>query len=168
MTLRSKDIIRILPRLRRYALVLTRHSHDAEDLVQDSLLRAHERPPALRGQSPTAWAMSVLHNAFVDQARKRSSTAKREAAFASLMPQFVDAPQERTVRLNQLLRAFMDLPLEQREALHLVAIEGHSYAEAAGILDIPLGTLMSRLGRARAALRALEEQRPHLQVVRKR
>ena len=67
------------------------------------------------------------------------------------------APQEHHVRLAQLQKSFMALPEDQRAALHLVAIEGLTYLEAAGTLGIPLGTLMSRLGRARAALRALED-----------
>src|SRR3954454_24654349 len=67
------------------------------------------------------------------------------------------ADQESSVRLQQVRQAFLNLPEEQRAALHLVAIEGLSYQEAAGALGIPLGTLMSRIGRARAALRAFED-----------
>lgn len=151
-------MLALIPRLRRYARVLTRDAGDAEDLVQESLLRAHERPATFRKtEALGAWLMSILHNTFVDQYRARTASARREAAFAQLLPMSQDAPQEMTVRLAQLRRAFMDLPEEQRTALHLVAIEGLSYAEAASVLNIPQGTLMSRLGRARAALRALED-----------
>ena len=70
--------------------------------------------------------------------------------------QSLPAAQEHAVRLQQVRNAFFDLPEEQREALHLVAIEGLDYQAAAEVLGVPIGTLMSRIGRARAALRALE------------
>ena len=80
------------------------------------------------------------------------------------------ASQDHSVRLSQLREAFLALPEEQRSALHLVAIEGLSYAKAADVSGVPLGTLMSRIGRARAALREMEEGAPirarsHLRIV---
>ncbi|PTE18887.1 RNA polymerase subunit sigma, partial [Cereibacter changlensis JA139] len=75
------------------------------------------------------------------------------------------APQEDVVRLAQIRAAFFRLPEDQRAALHLVAIEGLSYPEAAKVLGVPQGTLMSRLARARAALRAFEDGAPHLKLV---
>jgi len=137
--------------------------------VQDALLRAYERRSTFRRDgNMRAWLLSILHNAFVDRARSRRSEAARAERAAELLPQLIDAPQDHAVRLAQVRQAFMSLPEEQRAALHLVAIEGLTYQEAAYTLSIPLGTLMSRIGRARAALRALEEEPrdlPSLRIV---
>ena len=81
-----------------------------------------------------------------------------------------DPPQDHVVRLAQIRQAFFDLPQDQRSALHLVAIEGLSYREAADALGVPLGTLMSRIGRARASLREAEatgpsRSRSHLRII---
>lgn len=163
-----RSLLHFLPRLRRYAQVLTRNVHDAEDLVQETLLKAHRQ--ADRGPRPETtggWLMSALHNTFIDQHRSRHASRRREADFFQLMPQTTDAPQEMVVRLAQLRRHLLDLPLEQREALHLVAIEGLSYGEAAALLGIPQGTLMSRLSRARAALKRMEDE-PRIYVVGER
>ena len=82
----------------------------------------------------------------------------------------MEAPQEHSVRLAQVREAFLNLPEEQRAALHLVAIEGLTYSEAAEAIGVPLGTLMSRIGRARAALRDMEDvssarTKSHLRIV---
>lgn len=162
------DVIGQLGALRRYARSLTRDPADAEDLVQDALLRAYERRSTFRsGANIRAWLLSILHNAFVDQARSRRSEARRLDQFAEIAPQAIEASQDHAVRLAQIREAFMDLSEEQRAALHLVTIEGLSYQVAADTLGITLGTLMSRIGRARAALRAIEEPggAPSLKVV---
>jgi len=154
----SFDLQPHLEPLRRYARVLTRGGHSADDLVQGALLRAYERRATFRaGADLRVWLMSILHNHFVDQSRARASSALREQAWAEASPS-VSLPQgEHVVRLDQLRRAFMALPADQREALHLMAVEGLSVAEAADILSIPAGTVMSRVGRARAALRHFED-----------
>ncbi|MGO4839215.1 sigma factor-like helix-turn-helix DNA-binding protein, partial [Rhizobiaceae sp. 2RAB30] len=101
--------------------------------------------------------------------RSRRAEATRIERAGYLAEASVDAPQEHSLRLTQLREAFLELGEEQRAALHLVAIEGLSYQEAADALGIPIGTLMSRIGRARAALRELEETAPpkvrHLRIV---
>lgn len=152
------DVLGQLGALRRYARSLTRDGADAEDLVQDTLLRAYERRATFRrGGNLRSWLLSVLHNVFVDGTRSRRSEAARIDHMAGLADLAQAAPQEHAVRLSQVRHAFLTLPEEQRAALHLVAIEGLSYQEAADTLSIPIGTLMSRIGRARAALRALED-----------
>src|SRR4051794_10065406 len=151
------DVIGLLAPLRRYAAVLTRDDTDAEDLVHDALVRAYERRHTFHPSGNLrAWLFSVLHNSFVDGQRRKALHAARvrDAADAA---DTAPPDQETSVRLQQIRRAFLDLPEDQRAALHLVAIEGLSYQEAAGSLGIPLGTLMSRLGRARSALRSFEE-----------
>jgi len=164
------DVLGQVGALRRYARSLTRDAVDAEDLVHDALVRAYERRGSFRpGGNIRAWLLSILHNAFIDGVRRRRSEAARIEETGRLGESALAAPQEHSVRLSQVRRAFIDLPEEQRAALHLVAIEGLSYQEAADALGIPLGTLMSRIGRARASLRELEDGVPvkgsHLKIV---
>lgn len=151
------DVMAQLPALRRYGLVLTRDPAEAEELVQEALLRAYEKRASFRLGSPLRpWLLSILHNRFVDGIRKRRAEQKLLTATVRLADTHEEPPQEHQIRLAQLRQRFLSLPEDQRTALHLVAIEGLSYQEAASTLGIPVGTLMSRLGRARAALRALE------------
>jgi RNA polymerase sigma factor (sigma-70 family) len=152
------DVIAQLAPLRRYARALTRDETHAEDLVHDALVRAYERRTTFRaGANLRTWLLSILHNTFVDGRRQREAELRREAETIHLAEITAPADQESSVRLQQIGRAFLTLPDEQRAVLHLVAIEGLPYKEAANALGIPIGTLISRLGRARAALRAFEE-----------
>ena len=149
-----------LPALRRYALSLTRSGGDAEDLVHDTLVRAIEREATFRaGGNLRGWLMSILHNLYIDRRRAGLSARGRDADLAaderSAPPSQLDS-----VRLAEVRRAFDMLPGEQREAMHLVTIEGLSYEEAAAVLGIPAGTVMSRISRAREALRRWESGPP--------
>ncbi|RWK54347.1 MAG: sigma-70 family RNA polymerase sigma factor [Mesorhizobium sp.] len=165
------DIIGQLGSLRRYARSLTRDSAEAEDLVHDALVRAYERRGTFRsGGNLRAWLLSIVHNAFIDGLRSRRSEAARVEQAGYLTDASMQAPQEHSVRLAQVREAFFKLPDEQRSALHLVAIEGLTYSQAAEASGVPLGTLMSRIGRARAALREMEDKLPahaksHLKIV---
>jgi len=155
------DVLGELSGLRRYARALTRNDIDAEDLVHDALVRAYEKRSSFRaGHELQVWLLSILHNVFVDGARARGAEARRLARAGELVERQLAPAQDHYVRLHQVRQAFIELPAEQRAALHLVAIEGLSYAEAAAALGIPVGTLMSRIARARAALRAVEEVEP--------
>jgi len=146
-----------LAALKRYALALTRDETEAEDLVHDAVLRAYEGRRSFRPDGDLKrWLFSVLHNTFISTRRSRRAQQKRIDTAADLAETETRAPQEASLRLIQIRAAFAALPDEQREVLHLVAIEGMAYGEAAEVLGVPLGTLMSRLGRARAALRAFE------------
>ena len=136
---------------------LTRDETQADDLVHDALVRAYEHRATFRaGANLRTWLLAILHNTFVDRWRQREAEWRREAEISRLAETTAPAEQESRIRLQQIGRAFLTLPDEQRAALHLVAIDGLPYNEAARALGIPIGTLMSRLGRARAALRALE------------
>ena len=163
------DVLGQLPVLRRYARVLTRDDTDAEDLVQDALLRAYERRGTFEAERGVrGWLLSILHNVFIDRRRSRHAEERRAGETLQLAETSAAPGQEHHVRLAQVRDAFLRLPEEQRAVLHLVAIEGLGYAEAARTLGIPQGTLMSRLSRARAALRSIEEggaMRGHLRVV---
>jgi RNA polymerase sigma factor (sigma-70 family) len=170
------DVIGLLGPLRRYARSLTRDETQAEDLVQDTLVRAYERHGSFRsGGNLRGWLLSILHNTFIDSRRRHTAEARRLEQAAAVADTAAPPEQESRVRLQQVQAAFLRLPDEQRAVLHLVAIEGLSYQEAADALGIPVGTLMSRLGRARAALRGFEagsdvsrpsqSKRPGLRIV---
>ncbi|NGO55073.1 sigma-70 family RNA polymerase sigma factor [Allomesorhizobium camelthorni] len=165
------DVIGQLAVLRRYARSLTRSDADAEDLVHDALVRAYERKSTFRqAGNLRTWLLSVLHNVFVDGYRSRHSATGRLEQAAVLAEAHLLPPQDHVVRLSQIRTAFLSLAEEQRAALHLVAIEGLSYDEAAATLAIPVGTLMSRIARARAALREIEDgpaatEISHLKIV---
>lgn len=152
------DIVGHLEALRRYARVLTRDGQAADDLVQATFVRAQERRATFReGADVRVWLMAILHNLFIDGRRSAQATEAREQAWAETRPTFVAPSGEMAARLAQLRGAFLSLTAEQREALHLVAVEALGLAEAAKILGVPVGTVMSRVSRARAALRAFEE-----------
>ncbi|RWA76870.1 MAG: sigma-70 family RNA polymerase sigma factor [Mesorhizobium sp.] len=165
------DIVGQLGSLRRYARSLTRDGADAEDLVHDALVRAYERRGTFRsGGNLRAWLLAIVHNIFIDRVRSCRSEAARIEQAGHVAYTSAPASQDHSVRLSQVREAFLSLPEEQRSALHLVAIEGLSYAEAAEVSGVPLGTLMSRIGRARAALREMEEGarvrgKNHLRIV---
>lgn len=152
------NVLGQLPALRRYARALTRDAASAEDLVHDTLVKAYEKKDGFRaGRNLRTWLFAILHNHFIDGRRKNRAETLRIAGATEAAESVALPGQEHSVRLAQVRQAFMALPDEQRMALHLVAIEGLSYQEAAVTLGIPTGTLMSRLGRARASLRGFED-----------
>lgn len=165
---RSFDVIQQLGTLRRYARSLARNPVDAEDLVQDALVRAYERRSTFRpGANLRNWLLSIVHNTHID--RLRAAFASKRTADDGLADTEPSYPpgQENAVLLRQVKEAFLALPEDQREALHLVAVEELSYQEAADVLGIPVGTLMSRISRARARLRDFEagKHSNHLRLV---
>ena len=166
---RPFDVTGQLSSLRRYARSLVRNSNDADDLVQDALVKAYERQASFKGGGNLRhWLLSILHNTHIDRYRSASARQRRDDIVSSDAELSYPALQEQSVYLAQVKDAFMRLPDEQREALHLVAIEDLSYQEAADTLGIPIGTLMSRVSRARSALRSGEtpnHPRNHLKIV---
>lgn len=156
--MKRPDIVDLLVPLRRYARSLTRDTLRADDLVHDTLVRALESQNALRPNTNLrTWMMTVLHNVFIDDQRRKQVELRHADVLVQMSDDMAPPAQEGQVRLAQIREAFLTLPEEQRAALHLVTIEGMAYADAAAVLGIPIGTLMSRLGRGRAALRAFEE-----------
>ncbi|MBT0958543.1 RNA polymerase sigma factor [Alphaproteobacteria bacterium KMM 3653] len=149
------DLVALLPRLRRFALTLTRNGPDADDLVQATCTRALERAHQWAPETNlAAWTYTMARNLWISD-RRRASTrmgaGQVDAAEAGLMAPHGPAD---ALRGSQLMDQIMALPEGFATTLLLVSVEGHSYAEAAAVLDIPIGTVMSRMAGARKKLRA--------------
>ena len=148
----SADIVAHIPRLRRYARALAGDSHRADDLVQDTQERALAKFHLWRhGSDMRAWLFTIMHNVFVNQLKARREFALDETAEAKLE----SAPRSDPLALRDLDAALRQLPVEQREVLLLVGLEQLSYIEGSQALDVPVGTVMSRLSRGRERLRAV-------------
>ena len=143
----------LLPRLRRFAHGLTRDPADADDLTQATIERAlKSRGQWQAGTRLDAWAYRIMRNLWIDTTRSRQ---RRDKVLAPAdLGENIGAPSEAEGRaeLHFLMRAMDRLPDDQREAVALVMIEGLAYREAADVLDVPIGTLTSRLVRGRQAL----------------
>ncbi len=153
----QRDIVDLLPRLRRFARTITRHGFDADDLVQLTVERAILRQAQWRpGTRLESWMFTMMKNAWIDETRARSR-AGRVFMDDSRAEHVADASvvsMETRLEASAAEQAIADLPDDQRIAVALVLVEGVSYREAADILDIPIGTLTSRLVRGRTALMA--------------
>lgn len=148
-----REVLAALQPVRRFAYALTGTRADADDLLQATVVRILER--GVPDDADTRkWAFRVCKNMWIDELRARQ--VRRDAAQSADLQPESDLDGERTaigaVALAEAERAMAALPEDQRAALALVAIEGLSYAEAAEALQTPIGTIMSRISRARAAL----------------
>ena len=146
-----------IPSLRRYAMVLLRYDEDrSDDLVQDCLLRAMSRwhlwhrPGNLR-----AWLFTILHNIYVNDVQKAAARPNVIELQEYLPGTSVPPEQGDGLALREVAQSMQRLPEEQRQVLLLVGLEGFSYDEAAQITGVPVGTVMSRLSRARRKLRQM-------------
>jgi RNA polymerase sigma-70 factor (ECF subfamily) len=146
-----------IPALRRYAYALLRDHERADDLVQDTLERALSRWTLRRPDGDLrAWLFAIQRNLYVSrwrQDRRREMPVALEGA----VPTGVPARQETALEVHDVLAALDQLPEEQKSLLLLVGVEDFSYDEAARILGMPIGTVMSRLSRARQRLRSIVE-----------
>lgn len=144
----------LIPALRRYARALVRGRAAADDLVQDCLERAVRRWYQHRDGEVRAWLFAILHNLAVDQFRKVAARGRHVAIDETSEDDFGEAAtQEHRLMYQDVLNKLARLPEEQQAVLLLVAVEDLSYADAAKVLNIPVGTVMSRLSRARERLR---------------
>lgn len=153
------DIVACIPSLRRYARGLTSDGGRADDLVQDTLERAWRRFALWQRRGEVrAWMFGIMHNLFIDRLRSQRSAPEQSAGDA--LPESPDrATQSDRLELRDLDRALQRLPPEQRAVLLLVGVEEMSYQQVAVVLGVPMGTVMSRLSRARERLRAELEGR---------
>ena len=167
MTDVARLIVQNIPRLRRYARALTGDDNRADDLVQDCLERAWSRIKLWRQDDDIrAWLFTIMHNIFANLARRHS----REPVFLPLPDEDshgADQPlHDYALNLRDLKRALDALPEDQREVILLIGLEQLSYQEAAHVLGIPTGTVMSRLSRGRERLRRYLQDPPKSRIRR--
>jgi RNA polymerase sigma-70 factor, ECF subfamily len=151
----QEQLIALLPRLRRFARTLARNPHDADDLVQLAVERALTRLDQWQpGTRLDSWMFGIMKNAWIDEVRSRQRR-DRVLAPAELGENVADAASEAHIDRLSLEAALERLPEEQRLAVALVLVAGLAYKEAAAVLEVPIGTVTSRLARGREALEAL-------------
>ncbi|WP_421725002.1 RNA polymerase sigma factor [Bauldia sp.] len=150
------ELIKLLPNLRRFALSLCGSADVADDLVQLTCQKAlSNRGSFAAGTRMDAWLFRILRNAWIDIIRKRKTEGATDAVdTAELVGTDGVAASESRLALGETMAAISRLPEDQREVLVLVCIEELSYKETAAVLDLPIGTVMSRLARARKKLAA--------------
>ena len=153
------ELVALLPRLRRFARTVTRHREDADDLVQLAVERALLRLDQWRpGTRLDSWMFTIMKNAWVDEVRSR---VRRDAIFLpeeageNVGQALGDWPVDRQHQRLDVHKAMAQLNEDQRLAVGLVLVEGLPYKEAAEVLDVPIGTLTSRLARARDSLQSM-------------
>ncbi|CAD5202689.1 sigma-70 family RNA polymerase sigma factor [Pseudomonas sp. FEN] len=152
----DEQLRELIPRMRRFAVSLTRDPSSADDLVQAALERALSSWGRKRAEGDLrAWLFSILYRQFIDSHRRGKRYARMLEFFTGRDD--TQPSVERTVMAQSSLEAFELLPVEQRALLLWVSVEGLSYKEVAEILAVPTGTVMSRLSRARQALRQLSD-----------
>ena len=150
------DLIEMLPRLRRFAMSLTRSAAEADDLVQDACLRAISRSDQWDPAQPLdRWMFRITRNLWISEIRKRgvrmgAGQVPAEEASELVTP----VTGEHVVAATQLQDHIAQMPADLSSVLLAVSVEGYSYAEAAELLDVPIGTVMSRVHRARKTLAA--------------
>lgn len=163
----------LIPPLRRYARALLRGRDDADDLVQDTLERALARwHQHRRSASARAWLFTILHNLAMDRLRRRARQGSTER-IEDVTDARLTTPATQTAGIDQrdLLSLIAKLPEDQQSVLLLIGVEDLSYAESAAVLDIPIGTIMSRLSRGRERLRRMLAEgedavtRPDLRII---
>jgi RNA polymerase sigma-70 factor, ECF subfamily len=177
----QRDLPLQLPRLWRFSLRLTRHHDDAQDLVQRCYLRALERRHQWQsGTSLLSWLFAIMHSIWMNELRATQRRREGNLSGESALVEEVADPNpgndpEYQLMFKQIVHAVEGLPEAQRLVMVLIAVEGLSYREAAEVLDVPMGTIMSRLARARSVIgeqflegkRGLQENvvSPHMAAV---
>ncbi|WEX86066.1 RNA polymerase sigma factor [Sinorhizobium garamanticum] len=152
-----RDLVSLLPKLRRFALTLTRNANDADDLVQVVCERAIARSHLWHGEGRLeSWVYAMTRNLWVDEVRKRKVRAGGAAVDIFDQSELrVEAVAEKAVYANQLQKMILSMPEGLASVFLLINVEGHSYRETADILGVPIGTVMSRLSTARLRLAAM-------------
>jgi RNA polymerase sigma-70 factor, ECF subfamily len=154
----QRELPVLLPRLWRFALRLTRHHDDAQDLVQRCYVRALERRHQWQlGTSLLSWLFAIMHSIWINELRSAQRRREGNLGGDDDSPEEFADPNPNTdpeyqLMFKQIIHAVQKLPDAQRLVMVLVAVEGMSYREAADVLDVPIGTVMSRLARARVTI----------------
>ena len=150
-----RELVQLLPRLRRFASVLTRSHDDAEDVVQAAVERALRHADSWReGTRLDSWLYRIMQNVWRDELRAHRRRAEPLDSHADLAGADGRDVTMRHIQSNEARLALNELPEEQRVVVALVVLDGMTYQQTADILEVPVGTVMSRLARARARLAA--------------
>jgi len=166
----AAEVEALIPRLRRFARALTGSREAADDLTQDTLERAWAKRELWQaGTNLRAWLFAVMHGVFVNSVRRLRPTESLDVLAEAGNERADDsAAAESALAVRQLREALLRLPDDQRQVVLLVGLEQLSYAEAAEVLGVPIGTVMSRLSRGRERLRQLlEGEAPDRQGLRR-
>jgi len=162
---RDRQIVELIPRLRRYARALTRNADQADDLVQDCLERAWGRLHLWRrGSNMRAWLFTIMHHVHINTRRRSQGRPDRDSMPDWEVAAGVQPIQEQISEFRGIIAALHRLPEEQKTILLLIGLEGLTYREAAEVLGVPIGTVMSRLARGRERLRQMTEEGGSLAV----
>ncbi|MEM8771298.1 MAG: sigma-70 family RNA polymerase sigma factor [Pseudomonadota bacterium] len=159
-TFTETELNNVLPALKRFALSLTKNEDRAHDLVQDSVERALKKSEYFEaGSNLRSWMFTLCKRIFLNDIRKQKS--RGVAVDIDDAPQSrlsSDASQQMTVECSEMLGCFEKLPIRDKVILSLIVVEGMKYEEAAEALDVPVGTIRSRLSRARTRLKEMTER----------
>ena len=161
----ADQLTSLLPRLWRFALRLTRQREDAQDLVQRSCVRALERRHQWNPATPALpWLYAILHSIWLNEldARRLRLVGRVDSEDAPDVADTATADPETALFYRQVIAAVEALPAAQRVVMLLVGVEGFSYREASDVLGVPIGTVMSRLSRARVAIGERFASRPQI------
>jgi RNA polymerase sigma-70 factor (ECF subfamily) len=156
-----RDLAALLPRLRRFGIALAGSPEQGDDIVQAAVERVLTKADQWQtGTSLESWTFRIMQNIWRDELRRRKTDERKQALNSAGAVDAIDGPNvaETMLMLHKTRTCFARLPEDQRLALALVVLDGRSYREAADQLEIPIGTLMSRLSRGRDALRRMIEQ----------
>lgn len=154
----NQELTKEMPRLEKFATRLTRNTHDADDLLQATLLRAMEKKHLFQeGTDLFKWTSKMMYNLFVSNYRRKVKFETQYDPESYLEKQSVEAPQDTQMELMKVNEAMSLLSSEHSEVLVMVCVQGMRYQDVAEALDIPVGTVRSRLSRAREQLQILME-----------
>ncbi len=156
MTDLRKQVLDELPHLKRYALYLSRDRNVSDDLVQDCIVTAMARGAQFRQNMPLRpWLFAILRNTFFNRLRRAKQASAHQWALVDWDPMAAKCEQEIQIEMSELQSALNRISPEHRDIIMRIVVEGFSYTEAARSLEIPVGTVRSRLARARANLQAV-------------
>jgi len=156
--LQQSSLIQEMDHLRRFAMRLCKNAAEADDLLQSTMLRAIEKKALFEtGTDVFKWTSKIMFNLFVSDYRRRTKFETRYDPESFLSHESTDASQETLMELSEVESAMQHLSEDHRDVLVMVCIKGMQYQEVADVMDVPLGTIRSRLSRAREQLNVLLE-----------
>lgn len=149
----NKELINEMEKLKKFAYKLTNNTHDGEDLLHSTIVKALDKKHLFKKDTNLfSWTSKIMYNMFVSNYRRKVKFETQYDPESFIEREKVDASQEKKSELNQVSRAMDTLPANHKEILMMVCVQGHKYADVSKSLNIPVGTVRSRLSRARIGL----------------